>query len=196
MANKNPTGGEQGLPISTKLLSFLAITSICILQYQIEKTGIERASTNKQILRIVSIVVILAVGYVPWRLETKDFSSKWPLFYILNGVMISIFFSVLPPILFVTSHHYIRKFAILKIRSIISKFHIPGFAKLTMALHTSKTTPMIYDRDGGTRGAHDPPDFCRSGNPISTRGGRLFLPIITRPQRFSYLPPSLYDVIV
>ena len=193
LANKNPTGGEQGLPISTKLLAFLAISSICILQYQIEKTGIERASTNKQILRIVSIVVILVVGYVPRYLETMNFASKWPLFYILNGVMISIFFSVLPPILFVASHRYLRKFAILKIQSIISKFHIPGFAKLTMALHTSKTSPMIYDRDGGTGG---PPDFCRSGNPISTRGGRLFSPIITRPLRFSYLPPSLYDVIV
>ena len=184
MANKNPTGGEQGLPISTKLLAFLAISSICILQYQIEKTGIKRASTNKQILRIVSIVVILAVGYVPRYLETMNFASKWPLFYILNGVMISIFFSVLPPILFVASHRYLRKFAILKIQSIISKFHIPGFAKLTTALHTSKTSPMVYDRDG------------RSGNPISTRGGRLFPPIITRPLRFSYLPPSLYDVIV
>ena len=184
MANKNPNGGEQGLPISTKLLAFLAISSISILQYQIEKTGIERASTNKQILRIVSLVVILAVGYVPRYLETMNFASKWPLFYILNGVMISIFFSVLPPILFVASHRYLRKFAILKIQSIISKFHIPGFAKLTTALRTSKTSPMIYDRDG------------RSGNPISTRGGRLFPPIITRPLRFSNLPPSLYDVIV
>ena len=186
LANKNPTEGEQGIPISTKLLSFLAISSICILQYQIEKTGIERASTNKQILRIIAIVVILAVGYVPWRLETKDFSSKWPLFYILNGLISSIFFSVLPPILFVTSHHYLRRFAILKIRSIISKFHIPGFVKLTTALQTSKTSPMIYDRDGGTGGALAPPDFCRSGN----------LDIITHPLRFSYLPPSLYDVIV
>ena len=125
LANQKPTGGEQGQPISTKLLVFLAISSICILQYQKEKTGIERASTNKEILRIIVIVVILAVGYVPWRLETKDFSSKWPLFYILNGVMISIFFSVLPPILFVASHRYLTKFAILKIRSIISKFHSP-----------------------------------------------------------------------
>ena len=145
LANKSPTEGEQGLPISTKLLSFLAITSIFILQYQIEKTGIERASTNKQILRIIAIVVILAVGYVPWRLETKDFSSKWPRFYILNGLISSIFFSVLPPILFVISHHYLRKFAILKIRSIISKFNIPGIAKLTTALRTSKTSPMIHD---------------------------------------------------
>ena len=145
LANKNPTEGEQGIPISTKLLSFLAISSICILQYQIEKTGIERASTNKQILRIIAMVVILAVGYVPWRLETKDFSSKWPLFYILNGLISSIFFSVLPPILFVTSHHYLRRFAILKIRSIISKFYIPGFAKLTTALRTSKTSQMVYD---------------------------------------------------
>ena len=145
LANKNPTEGEQGIPISTKLLSFLAISSICILQYQIEKSGIDRASTNKQILRIVSIVVILAVGYVPWRLETKDFSSKWPLFYILNGLISSFFFSVLPPILFITSHHYLRRFAILKIRSIISKFNIPGIAKLTTALRTSKTSPMIHD---------------------------------------------------
>ena len=187
MANKNPTGGEQGLPISTKLLAFLAISSICILQYQIEKTGIERVSTNKQILRIVSIVVILAVGYVPWRLETKDFSSKLQFFYILNGVISSIFISVLPPILFVTSHCYLRKFAILKIWSIISKFHIPGFAKLKTAMRTSKTSPMIYDRDGGTVGAVIP---------ISTRDSRLFPPIIKRPLRFSYLPPSLYDVIV
>ena len=110
--------------------------------------------------------------------------------------MISIFFSVLPPALFIASHCYLRKSAILKIQSIISKFHIAGFPKLTTALRTSKTSPMIYNRDGRTGEAYAPPDFCRSGNPISTREGRLFPPIIMRPLRFSYLPPSLHDVVV
>ena len=91
LANKNPTDGIQGLPITTKFLIFLVILSICVLQYQLEKTGMEEKSTNKPIIRIVSIVVILVVGYAMKYLEFMNFSSRWPLFYMANGVMISIF---------------------------------------------------------------------------------------------------------
>ena len=74
---------------------------------------------NKYALRVVAAIVILAVGYVPRYLETMDFSSRWPLFYILNGVVISIYFCIIPPLSFLISHYSMRKFATSKIKSLL-----------------------------------------------------------------------------
>ena len=121
LANKNPTDGEQGLPITTTLLVIFAILSICVLQYRIEKRGLEEISTNKQIIRVIVIIVVIVVGYIPKFLEIVDFSSRVPLFYMLNGVLISIFFGVLPPTLFLASNLRLKKYACLQIKSILPR---------------------------------------------------------------------------
>ena len=121
LANKNPKDGIQGLPITTKFLIFLVILSICILQYQLEKTGMKEQSINKQIIRIVSIIVILVVSYIMKYLENLNFSSRLPLLYMTSGVMTSIFFCVFPPTLFLVSHYRLRKYASSLFQLLISK---------------------------------------------------------------------------
>ena len=134
MANKNPTDGGQGLPITTTLLVIFAILSICVLQYLLEKNGMEEISTNRQIIRVIVIIVVIVIGYIPKFLEIVDFSSRVPLFYMLNAVLISLFFGVLPPTLFLASNLRLKRYACLQIKSMLPKF----------VMKSSKISPM-YD---------------------------------------------------
>ena len=54
----------------------------------------------------------------------------------------------------------------------------------------------LYHRPFVPGGAEGPPDFCRSVNPISTKGGRLCQPNNTGTPGFSDLPTALYCALL
>lgn len=112
----SPSQGTSGLPITTKLLTITAILWVLLLQKKMEEKALDK-NINKHIARLVTLSVIVAMSFVFYYLDSLNLSYIGLINFriLLNVFSVSITFSVFPPILVISSHRNLRRFALQKL---------------------------------------------------------------------------------
>ena len=120
--------GSRSIPKTSIFLVVLAVISIFVLHFRLEKSGFkqnhqenatqEKTKVNKFFRRLVFLVVGGTLCYISYALATVPLSNR--ISRILNGFFCPIFTSIIPPILFILGNPNLKEFAMKRLKNVIN----------------------------------------------------------------------------